>query len=100
MRPTPKRARSPDARFAIALVCCFALGNNRRPISETERAPLPINPALKQLDEKLLNRIPLVVGVTGHRDLRPQDLAALKAAVSGTFHRLRKEYLADDTTPV
>jgi hypothetical protein len=61
---------------------------------------LPINPALKQLDEKLLGRIPLVIGVTGHRDLRAQDTAALKAALRDTFRRLRKEYLTDDTTPL
>jgi hypothetical protein len=61
---------------------------------------LSINPALKQLDEKLLGRIPLVIGVTGHRDLRTQDTTALKAAVRDTFRRLRKEYLTGDTTPV
>jgi len=62
---------------------------------------LPINPALKQLEERLLGRIPLVIGVTGHRDLRAQDKIALEAAVRDIFRRLRKEYLADDdATPV
>ena len=66
------------------------------PALETECAPLPIDPALAHLEDRLLRRIPLVIGVTGHRDLRAQDTAALKAAVKDIFRRLRKEYLAAD----
>ena len=29
--------------------------------------------------------IPFVIGVTGHRDLRPDDVPALEAAVRGVF---------------
>jgi len=42
---------------------------------------VPINPALAHLEQKLLGRIPLVIGVTGHRDLRPQDRNELTAKV-------------------
>jgi hypothetical protein len=41
--------------------------------------------------------IPLVVGVTGHRDLRPDDVPALEAAVRGLLDQLRREY---PTTPL
>ncbi len=62
---------------------------------------MPINPALAHLDQKLLGRIPLVVGVTGHRDLRAQDRDRLKDEVRKVFKRLRNEYLADDeNTPI
>lgn len=43
------------------------------------------------------NLLPLVVGVTGHRDLRDQDCQALKARVQGIFDQLRKLY---PTTPL
>jgi len=36
--------------------------------------------------------LPLVVGVTGHRDLRQKDIGALKAALNGIFDRLKKDY--------
>jgi hypothetical protein len=61
---------------------------------------LPIDPLLKRLDEKLLGRIPLVIGVTGHRDLRAQDTAALKQAVREALFLLRKDYLTDESTPL
>ncbi len=37
-------------------------------------------------------RIPLTVGVTGHRAIRPQDEAALAAGVKGELKRLRRKY--------
>lgn len=36
--------------------------------------------------------IPIVVGVTGHRDLRDTDLAPLEAAVRRVLERLRRDY--------
>jgi hypothetical protein len=36
--------------------------------------------------------IPLVVGVTGHRKLRAEDLGRLRAAVAGVFDALHKKY--------
>lgn len=36
--------------------------------------------------------IPIVVGVTGHRDLRPEDLPPLEAAVRRLLERLRRDY--------
>ncbi len=38
------------------------------------------------------NRIPIVVGVTGHRALRPQDEEALRAAVSAELKKLTAQY--------
>ncbi len=40
--------------------------------------------------------IPIVVGVTGHRDLREQDISALKEAVAGELASLRKRYPHSD----
>jgi hypothetical protein len=37
-------------------------------------------------------KLPIVVGVTGHRDIRPEDEATLTAAVRGIFERLRARY--------
>ncbi|MGH7497358.1 MAG: hypothetical protein ACREL3_00730 [Gemmatimonadales bacterium] len=36
--------------------------------------------------------IPIVIGVTGHRDIRPEDLPALEAAVRRLLERLRRDY--------
>ena len=38
------------------------------------------------------NRIPIVVGVTGHRDLREVDLAPLQEAVRGILNDLRTQF--------
>ena len=39
-----------------------------------------------------MNRIPLIVGATGHRDLPEEDLEALRAAVRRELQALRAEY--------
>jgi hypothetical protein len=45
--------------------------------------------------------LPLVIGVTGHRDLRDQDIPALEAAVDGIFRRLRADYRTEKgPTPI
>ncbi|MBV8172157.1 MAG: hypothetical protein JO219_09515 [Candidatus Eremiobacteraeota bacterium] len=36
--------------------------------------------------------LPLVIGITGHRDLRPGDVPVLEAAVLGVLHELRAQY--------
>jgi hypothetical protein len=41
----------------------------------------------------LPNRIPLVIGVTGHRDLRAEDLPSLEREVGAIIGRLRSDYL-------
>jgi hypothetical protein len=49
----------------------------------------------------LPNRVPLVIGTTGHRDLRPQDVALLEREVCAVIVRLRSDYLGgDDETPI
>jgi hypothetical protein len=51
--------------------------------------------------ESLSDRLPLVIGVTGHRDLRDQDVAALEQAVADVIAGLRRDYLhGDRQTPV
>jgi hypothetical protein len=51
--------------------------------------------------QSLPDRLPLVIGVTGHRDLREEDVARLEAEVAGIIARLRREYLEDDAeTPI
>jgi hypothetical protein len=37
--------------------------------------------------------LPLVIGVTGHRDLRDEDIPHLEAAVAEVFDRLKREFL-------
>lgn len=45
--------------------------------------------------------LPLIIGVTGHRDLRSQDFGALEGNVREVFHRLKVDYLGkDNDTPV
>jgi hypothetical protein len=45
--------------------------------------------------------LPLVIGVTGHRDLCDQDIPALEAAVDGIFRRLRADYRTErGPTPI
>lgn len=39
-----------------------------------------------------LGLVPLAVGVTGHRDLRPQDVDFLKSQVRSVFHTIRRTY--------
>ena len=38
------------------------------------------------------DRIPLTVGVTGHRAIRPQDVPALTAGVKGALTELGQRY--------
>lgn len=45
------------------------------------------------IDEAIAHRpLPLVIGVTGHRDLRDQDIDKLKGMVRGVFTELRSQY--------
>jgi hypothetical protein len=51
--------------------------------------------------KQLPDRLPLVIGVTGHRDLRDQDLAKLEREVSAIIFRLRLDYLGGEReTPI
>jgi hypothetical protein len=47
------------------------------------------------MDEKPY-RLPLVIGATGHRDLRDRDIPALQGAVADAVKRLKRDYLHDD----
>src|ERR1700685_2774849 len=38
------------------------------------------------------DRLPFVIGVVGHRDLRDQDLPRLKAEVGSVIDRLKRDY--------
>ena len=47
------------------------------------------------------HRVPLVIGVTGHRDPRGEDIEALKRRVGQVFDGLARDYLtADGATPI
>jgi hypothetical protein len=47
------------------------------------------------------SRLPLIIGVTGHRDLRPQDADALEYNVKHVLRRLTRDYTGeDDNTPL
>src|SRR5215813_10059037 len=51
--------------------------------------------------EPLPDRLPLVIGVTGHRDLREQDVPQLEREVASIIAGLRRDYLAHDAeTPI
>jgi hypothetical protein len=47
------------------------------------------------------DRLPLIIGAAGHRDLREGDLAKLKSAVASVISTLRRQYLGNDKqTPI
>jgi len=49
----------------------------------------------------LPGRVPLVIGVTGHRDLRPQDVPLLEREVSASITRLQHDYIGEhNETPL
>jgi hypothetical protein len=48
------------------------------------------------MPEAQTERLPLVIGVTGHRDLRDQDVPELEAATAAIIARLRRDYLGND----
>jgi hypothetical protein len=51
--------------------------------------------------DPLPDRLPLVIGVTGHRDLRDQDIPALEREVAAIISGLRHDYLhGDNETPL
>ena len=51
--------------------------------------------------QPLPDRLPLVIGVTGHRDLRDQDVPQLEAEIAAIFAALRRDYLGPDgETPI
>ena len=63
----------------------------RRPFLTTEFEPL----------SRLGHRLPLVIGVTGHRDIREGDLPRLKQLASEVMARLKADYLrGDQETPL
>jgi len=41
-------------------------------------------------------RLPLVIGATGHRDLRDRDIPSLEGAVADAIKGLKRDYLHDD----
>src|SRR5258708_20873104 len=51
--------------------------------------------------QPLPDRLPLVIGVTGHRDLRDEDVPKLEAEVAAIIAGLRLDYLEGDSeTPI
>jgi hypothetical protein len=51
--------------------------------------------------EALPDRLPLVIGVTGHRDLRDADLPKLEQEIAAILAGLRRDYLGNDgETPI
>ena len=46
--------------------------------------------------EPLPDRLPLVIGVTGHRDLRLSDVPELEQQVASIIEALRRDYLGND----
>jgi hypothetical protein len=51
--------------------------------------------------EPLPDRLPLVIGVTGHRDLRDADVPRLEQEVAAIIAGLRRDYLGEDQeTPI
>jgi hypothetical protein len=51
--------------------------------------------------EDIPYRLPLVIGATGHRDLRDEDIPALEHEVAEAIKRLKRDYLHDDSeTPI
>ena len=50
-----------------------------------------------EAQKRLLGRIPLIVGITGHRDLRSEDRDLLKKKVSAVLTDLKRDYL--ENTP-
>ncbi len=51
--------------------------------------------------QPLPDRLPLVIGVTGHRDLRDSDIPRLENEIAAIIRRLRHDYLGNDTeTPL
>jgi hypothetical protein len=51
--------------------------------------------------EGLPDRLPLVIGATGHRDLRAEDVPRLEQMVGDVIDRLKRDYLRGDAdTPI
>jgi hypothetical protein len=51
--------------------------------------------------EPFPDRLPLVIGITGHRDLRDQDVPRLEEEVAAVIAGLRRDYLDNDKeTPI
>jgi hypothetical protein len=51
--------------------------------------------------DKIPYCFPLVIGTTGHRDLRTEDIPRLERAVADVIEQLKRDYLSDDTeTPI
>jgi hypothetical protein len=47
------------------------------------------------------DRLPLIIGAAGHRDLREEDLPRLKSAVASVISALKRQYLGSDRqTPI
>jgi hypothetical protein len=72
-------------------------------VSMPAAATLPA-PAASQVPVVLpwkSDRLPLIIGAAGHRDLREDDLVKLKSAVASVISTLRRQYLGNDKqTPI
>jgi hypothetical protein len=61
----------------------------QQPRPETRARIEPEQPAIQTEEDRL---VPLVLGVTGHRNLRPEDVEALRRRVREVFQELRSDY--------
>jgi len=71
------------------------------PDLERQTAPEPSSshmvsgrgPSVVERDDAMIRGpLPLVIGITGHRDLRPADIATLEAALRGVLRDLEQRY--------
>src|SRR5205809_1416955 len=55
----------------------------------------------RTMTDLLVNRFPLLVGATGHRDLRDQDVPRLEQEIADIIAALKRDYLGSDAeTPL
>ncbi len=53
---------------------------------------LGAKPHRRNHDQHIAGPLPLIIGITGHRDVRPEDVTSLEASLRSEFERLRELY--------
>jgi hypothetical protein len=85
---------APDILLIVDAQACplrLVLCDNAANVSQHVASPM----------SQLPDRLPLVIGAIGHRDLREQDIPELEYAVAGVIDRLKHDYLDNDReTPI
>ena len=102
LAPAAPAARAASPQAALSTLRMLRAGEAvSMPAAATLPAPAPAASHGPVVLPWKSDRLPLIIGAAGHRDLREGDLGKLKSAVASVISTLRRQYLGNDKqTPI